>query len=56
MAGITLTEIIDHTSFNLRPVTENVHVDFSFISQFGVKDSKTINKQIKRGFVLNHPS
>jgi len=56
MVGITLAEIIDHTSFNLCPVTEALHADFSLISQFGVKDIKTIKKQIRYGFRLKHPS
>jgi hypothetical protein len=44
MVGITLAEIIDHTSFNLCPVTETLHADFLLISLFGVKYIKTTKK------------
>jgi len=46
MVGITLAEIIDHTSFNLCPETETLYADFLLIFQFGVKDIKTVKNKL----------
>jgi hypothetical protein len=56
MAGISLAEIIDHTSFNLCSESETVYVDFLLIFQFAGKVIKTIKKQIGHGFRLKQPS